>query len=50
MAYFPEHRVAVAAQFNTTRGFGSATDPIALAKERLPRVVIGATAPEGGTK
>jgi D-alanyl-D-alanine carboxypeptidase len=50
MAYFPEHRVAVAAQFNTTRGFGSATDPIALAKERLPRVVIEATTPEGGTK
>jgi D-alanyl-D-alanine carboxypeptidase len=50
MAYFPEHRVAVAAQFNTTRGFGSATDPIALAKERLPRVVIEATTAEGGTK
>ncbi len=40
MAYFSDYRVAVAVQFNTTLGADSDTGPIALAKSRLPAVVL----------
>ena len=42
MGYFPDYRMSVAAQFNTTRGLESENNPITLAKARLPAVVIAA--------
>lgn len=39
-AYYPEHGFSIAAQFNTTTDSQSATGPGALAKKRLPAVVI----------
>ena len=35
MGYYPEYRVAVAAQFNSTKESGTEKDPVALAKQRL---------------
>lgn len=42
MGYFPDHQVAVAAQFNSNAGHSTGAGPIGPAKERLAATVISA--------
>ena len=41
VSYFAESGVAIAVQFNSVEGMSSETNALSLAKERLPKVIIG---------
>ncbi len=47
MGYFADYGVAVAVQFNSIEGDGSENDPLAMAQEQLPAVILGAVEPRG---